>query len=47
MSQTPITVTYSLEKVLGQINQKLERFQDKLDKLQEDVTDIKIGLVKL
>jgi peptidoglycan hydrolase CwlO-like protein len=40
MSQTPITVTYSLEEVLSQINQKL-------DKLQEDVTEIKIGQVKL
>jgi hypothetical protein len=40
MSQIPITVTYSLEEVLGQINQKL-------DKLQEDVTEIKIGQVKL
>ncbi len=40
MSQTPITIIHSLEEVLGQINQKL-------DKLQEDVTEIKIGQVKL
>jgi hypothetical protein len=40
MSQTPITVTYSLEEILGQINQKL-------DVLQKDVTDIKIGQIKL
>ncbi len=40
MSQTPITITYSLEEVLGQINQKL-------DNLQKDVTDIKIGQAKL
>ncbi|WP_414574700.1 hypothetical protein [Anabaena sp. CCY 9402-a] len=40
MSQTPITVTYSLEEILGQINQKL-------DVLQKDITDIKIGQIKL
>jgi predicted nuclease with TOPRIM domain len=40
MSQTPVTVTYSLEEVLGQINQKL-------DNLQKDVTDIKIGQTRL
>ena len=40
MSQSPITITYSLEQVLEQINQKL-------DILQKDVTDIKIGQVKL
>ncbi len=34
------TVTYSLEEILGQINQKL-------DNLQKDVTDIKIGQTKL
>jgi chromosome segregation ATPase len=40
MSQTPITVTYSLEEILGQINRKL-------DKLQEDVTDIKIEVTEI
>lgn len=40
MSQTPITVTYSLEEVLGQINQKL-------DHLQKDVTEIGVRLVKV
>jgi uncharacterized protein Yka (UPF0111/DUF47 family) len=40
MSQTPVTVTYSLEEVLKQINQKL-------DNLQKDVTDIKMGQAKL
>jgi len=34
MSQTPVTVTYSLEEVLGQINQKL-------DTLQKDVADFR------
>ncbi len=51
MSQTPVTVTYSLEEILQQINQKLDRldekFEAKLDDLQKDVTDIKIGQVKL
>jgi predicted nucleic acid-binding Zn-ribbon protein len=40
MSQTPITVTYSLEEVLKQIN-------GKLDILQKDVNDLKIGQVRL
>ena len=40
MTQTPITVTYTLEDTLKEINQKL-------DKLQEDVTDLKIGQVRL
>lgn len=35
MSQTPITVTYSLEEVLKQINSKL-------DTLQKDVNDFRI-----
>ncbi|MGK7877959.1 MAG: hypothetical protein AB4426_33020 [Xenococcaceae cyanobacterium] len=51
MSQTPLTVTYSLEEVLGQINHKLDRidekFETKLDTLQQDVTEIKIGQAKL
>jgi hypothetical protein len=51
MSQTPVTVTYSLESVLEQINQKLDRldekFEAKLDNLQKDVTDIKIGQTRL
>ncbi len=40
MSQTPITVTYSLEEILGQINQKL-------DNLQKDVTVIKIEVAEV
>ncbi|MEG3439682.1 DUF4164 family protein [Pannus brasiliensis CCIBt3594] len=35
MSQTPITVTYSLEEVLTQINRKL-------DNLQKDVNDSRL-----
>jgi hypothetical protein len=40
MSQTPITVTYSLEEILGQISQKLDR-------LQNDVTEINVRLAKV
>lgn len=39
MSQTPITVTYSLEEILKEINGKLdkmdEKFETKLDKIDE------------
>jgi len=38
MNQPPIAVTYSLEEVLGQINQKLE----KLTKIQVELAEIKI-----
>jgi hypothetical protein len=40
MTQTPVTITYSLEEVLKQINQKLDR-------LQTDVANIRIGLAKV
>ena len=47
MTQPPATVTYSLEDVLGQIIQKLDRMDEKFDSLQKDVTEIKIGMVRL
>ena len=40
MSNTPIQVTTDLSQVLGQINQKL-------DNLQKDVTDLKVGQASL
>ena len=40
MSNTPIKVTTDLSEVLGQINQKL-------DNLQKDVTDLKVGQARL
>jgi peptidoglycan hydrolase CwlO-like protein len=40
MTQAPVTVTYSLEQVLGQINEKL-------DDLKEDVTDIKLDISEI
>jgi hypothetical protein len=40
MTQAPITVTYSLEEVLNQISQKLDRmdtkFEHKLDEIRKD-----------
>ncbi len=36
----PVTVTYSLEEVL-------RRMEDKLDTLQKDVTDLKVGQATL
>ena len=51
MTQNPVTVTYSLEEVLGQIIQKLDRIDqkvdDKFESLQKDVVDIKVELVRL
>ena len=40
MSQTPVTVTYSLEEILKDINSKL-------DTIQKDVTDLKVGQAEL
>ncbi len=40
MSESQLTVTYSIEEILKQINQKL-------DNLQKDVTDLKIGQTKM
>ncbi len=40
MSNTPIQVTTDLSEVLGKINQKL-------DNLQKDVTELKIGQARL
>jgi hypothetical protein len=40
MTQTPITVTYTLEEILGQI-------QKSLVNIQEDITELKIGQVRL
>lgn len=40
MANTPIQVTTDLSEVLGQINQKL-------DNLQKDVTELKIGQTRL
>ncbi len=37
MSQTPITVTYSLEEVLGEIKQGIKDLNSKIDNNQKDV----------
>lgn len=47
MSQEPITVTYSLEQILGEIKQELAKTNQKLDNLQKDVTDVKVGQARL
>ena len=47
MTTTPIQVSTDLSQVLGQINQNLKETNQKLDALQKDVTDIKIGQVRL
>jgi prefoldin subunit 5 len=43
MSQSPVTVTYSLEEVLKQINEKLE----KLNKIEVELAEIKTELKNL
>ncbi|MEA5534680.1 hemolysin XhlA family protein [Crocosphaera sp. XPORK-15E] len=41
MSQTPITVTYSLEEILKQINEKLEKLNTIEVELAEIKTEVK------
>jgi len=40
MSQSPVTITYSLETVLT-------RIEGKLDSLQKDVTDLKVDMAEV
>lgn len=47
MTQNPITVSYSLEEILGQLNQKLDRVDDKLGSLQKEIAEIKVGQARL
>jgi chromosome segregation ATPase len=47
MTQAPVTVTYSLEEILGQINQKLDKIDDRFDTIEKEITEIKIGQTKL
>jgi len=58
MTQDSVKVTYSLEEVLGQINQKLDRIDEKFesfqkdvdekfDNLQKEIVEVKIGQVRL
>ncbi len=47
MTQSPVTVTYSLEEILGEIKQSIKEVNQKLDTLQKDVTDLKIGQAAL
>jgi hypothetical protein len=53
MGQTPITITYSLEEVLGQIQQQLARMDARFDKVDEqfkvvhqEMAEIKTQIVK-
>ena len=43
----PVTVTYSLEEVLKGIEEKFNKIDAKLDTLQKDVTDLKVGQATL
>ena len=54
----PIRVTYSLEDILQKIDEKLdkmeessdrrfEKLESKLDTIQKDITDLKVGQSKL
>lgn len=58
MSQAPVTVTYSLEEVLGKIDNKLDNIQkdingkldnihDDIKDLRKDVNELKIGQARL
>lgn len=42
MSQTPITVTYSLEEVLGRIERKIDKLDERMDKLDEKIDKLTV-----
>jgi predicted nuclease with TOPRIM domain len=42
-----ITIDSELKDVLGQINQKLDRLDSKIEGVQNDITDLKISVVRL
>lgn len=44
MSQSPVNVTYSIEEVLKDITQKLEKLDDKVDNLTVEVVTVKTRL---
>jgi uncharacterized protein YaaN involved in tellurite resistance len=46
-TQSSITVTYSLEEILGQVMQKLDRIDEKVENVGKEVVEIKIDLVCL
>jgi uncharacterized protein (DUF849 family) len=41
MSQSPITVTYTLEEILARLERKIDILEGKVDTLQKDFTDFK------
>ncbi|ACK73419.1 conserved hypothetical protein [Gloeothece citriformis PCC 7424] len=47
MSQTPITVTYTLEQIITKLDQRLDKIEGKIDNLQKDVTQMNVRLAKV
>jgi septation ring formation regulator EzrA len=47
MTQSPVTVTYSLEDVLARIENKLDNVKADGVKLSEQIKNIKIGLAEV
>ncbi len=47
MSQTPITISYSLEEILKQINGKLDKMDEKFDTLEKNVNKINERLIRV
>ncbi|MGB5594648.1 MAG: hypothetical protein WBM32_03970 [Crocosphaera sp.] len=43
----PSSITYSIAEVLKGIEDKFKKIDDKLDNLQKDMTDLKVGQAKL
>ncbi len=47
MSQTPITVKYPLEEVLGELKQSIKDVNQKVTTLQKENNDLKVGQTEL
>jgi hypothetical protein len=47
MSQEPVTVTYSLEEVLGEIKQSIKELNQKFDRFDERLARLETGQARI
>lgn len=47
MSQSPITITSSLESILGEIKDSIKDVNQKIETIQKDLVDLKVGQATL
>lgn len=47
MSNEPVTVTYSLEEVLTRFERRFDQLDQKLDKIDERLTNLEVGQARI